>query len=256
VSRPAVLPRGENGDVHVLLVEDDPSIASSLSEALIGQGFTVQHVVTGRDAIAADHGDVVLLDLGLPDMDGYDVCRQIRAVSTVPIIVITARGEELDRVLGLELGADDYVVKPFGFRELVARIRAVVRRSAAAQAAGPADPDDPDDGTGANGDVLVAGPLRIDRRTHRVTLAHGDHAEEVALTPKEFELLAYLAEDPGAVCTRTDIVEHVWDANWFGPTKTVDAHVAGIRKKLGDQRWIEAVRGVGFRLEVPSAPEP
>jgi DNA-binding response OmpR family regulator len=233
--------------VQVLLVEDDPSIASSLSEALRGQGFDVHHVMTGREAIAATPGDVVLLDLGLPDMDGYDVCRAIRSTSNVPIIVITARGEELDRVLGLELGADDYVVKPFGFRELVARMRAVMRRTAAAAPAGGAAPD-------TNDDVLVAGPLRIDRRTHRVTLddATGT-AVEIAFTPKEFELLAYLAEDVGAVRTRSDIVEHVWDANWFGPTKTVDAHVAGIRKKLGDQGWIEAVRGVGFRLEVPPA---
>lgn len=235
---------GENVVVHVLLVEDDPSIASSLSESLRSQGFTVDHVTTGGAAIAAEDGDVVLLDLGLPDMDGYDVCRAIRARSSVPIIVITARGEELDRVLGLELGADDYVVKPFGFRELVARIRAVTRRTAAAAASQPG-------GDPAAADVLVAGPLRIDRRTHRVTLDGAQGQAEVALTPKEFELLAFLAEDPGAARTRVDIIEHVWDANWFGPTKTVDAHVAGIRKKLGDQRWIEAVRGVGFRLEVP-----
>ena len=233
--------------MHVLLVEDDPSIASSLSEALRGQGFEVEHVTTGREAIAATPRDVVLLDLGLPDMDGYDVCRKIRATSTVPIIVITARGEELDRVLGLELGADDYVVKPFGFRELVARMRAVMRRTAITASA-EADND-------AGEDVVIAGPLRIDRRTHRVTLDRSDGTpEELAFTPKEFELLAFLAEDVGAVRTRTDILEHVWDANWFGPTKTVDAHVAGIRKKLGDQRWIEAVRGVGFRLEVPTVP--
>lgn len=229
--------------VDVLLVEDDPSIASSLSDSLRGAGYDVTHVGTGRAAIEASHGDLVLLDLGLPDMDGYDVCRQIRAVSQVPIIVITARGEELDRVLGLELGADDYVVKPFGFRELVARIRAVTRRAVAPPtAAGPGQTVD---------DAIVAGPLRIDRRAHRATLGDGDDAVELALTPKEFELLTYLAEDAGAVRTRTDIIEHVWDANWFGPTKTVDAHVAGIRRKLGDSRWIEAVRGVGFRLEVP-----
>jgi two-component system, OmpR family, response regulator RegX3 len=235
--------------MQVLLVEDDPSIASSLADALRGQGFDVRHVTTGREAIAADPGDVVLLDLGLPDIDGYDVCRAIRATSSVPIIVVTARGEELDRVLGLELGADDYLVKPFGFRELVARIRAVMRRTATGGSASVGTEHD------ASGDVLVAGPLRIDRRTHRVTLADSAGANvEVALTPKEFELLAYLGEDVGAVRTRTDIVEHVWDANWFGPTKTVDAHVAAIRRKLGDQRWIEAVRGVGFRLEVPPAP--
>lgn len=232
--------------MDVLLVEDDASIASSLSEALAGQGFSVRHVTTGAAAIAADPGELVLLDLGLPDMDGYDVCRRIRQVSSVPIIVITARGEELDRVLGLELGADDYVVKPFGFRELVARMRAVRRRTTGPSVPGAGAPA----GSDAD-DVIVAGPLRIDRRAHRVTLDAGETRTELAFTPKEFELLAYLAEDAGAVRTRTDIVEHVWDANWFGPTKTVDAHIAGIRRKLGDQRWIEAVRGVGFRLEVP-----
>ncbi len=223
--------------MRILLVEDDPSIASSLRDSLEGAGFDVRHVATGRAAIDADPGDVVLLDLGLPDVDGYDVCRAIRAESEVPIIVLTARGEELDRVLGLELGADDYVVKPFGFRELVARIRAVTRRYARQDGAAPAEEHQ-----------LVAGPLVIDRRAHRVLL--GDR--ELQLTPKEFDLLAFLAEDPGAVRSRTDIVEHVWDANWFGPTKTVDAHVASLRKKLGDGRWIEAVRGVGFRLEVPA----
>lgn len=231
--------RDDNGAVKILLVEDDASIARSLSDSLVDAGFEVQHVTTGKAAIAADPGDLILLDLGLPDMDGYDVCRRVRTASNVPIIVLTARSDEFDRVLGLELGADDYVVKPFGFRELVARIRAVLRRYTAGS----------DGETIAQevGDVLTAGALSIDRRTHRVTL--GDVA--LALTAKEFELLSYLAEDPGAVRTRTDIIEHVWDSNWFGPTKTVDAHIAGIRKKLGDPRWIESVRGVGFRLEVP-----
>lgn len=231
--------------MQVLLVEDDPSIASSLGDSLAGAGYVVDHVATGQAAIDAELGDVVLLDLGLPDMDGYDVCRAIRSVSNVPIIVITARGEELDRVLGLELGADDYVVKPFGFRELVARIRAVTRRAQAASTLNGQAVDESDD-------IVTVGPLQIDRRTHRVTLESDGAAAELALTPKEFELLSFLADDPGAVRTRTDIVEHVWDANWYGPTKTVDAHVAGIRRKLGDSRWIEAVRGVGFRLEVPS----
>ena len=229
------------GTVEVLLVEDDPSIASSLSDALRGAGYQVNHVATGAAAIEAACGDIVLLDLGLPDMDGYDVCRRIRADSSVPIIVITARGEELDRVLGLELGADDYVVKPFGIRELVARMRAVTRRTGRS-------PEPASDGD----DVVVAGPLTIDRRTHRATVVRPDGPEELALTPKEFELLTYLAEDAGAVRSRTDIVEHVWDANWFGPTKTVDAHVANLRRKLGASSWIEAVRGVGFRLEAPA----
>lgn len=241
------------GDVHVLLVEDDPSIASSLTDSLDGAGFTVAHVATGAAAVATDAvemADVVLLDLGLPDMDGYDVCRAIRMSSTVPIIVITARGEELDRVLGLELGADDYVVKPFGFRELVARIRAVTRRArqvplgAASSDGRDGDPDD----------IVAVGPLTVDRRTHRVTLAPapGAPVDELALTPKEFALLSFLADDVGAVRSRTDIIEHVWDANWFGPTKTVDAHVANLRRKLGDPGWIEAVRGVGFRLVNPT----
>ena len=237
--------------MHVLLVEDDASIASSLSDSLRGAGYAVTHVANGAAAIVADPTDLVLLDLGLPDMDGYDVCRHLRAASDVPIIVITARGEELDRVLGLELGADDYVVKPFGFRELVARMRAVSRRARSAA------PDQGNDGTvGAAGDaaLIEVGPLSIDLRTHRVTMAAaGGAATELALTPKEFELLCYLAEDAGAVRSRTDIIEHVWDANWFGPTKTVDAHVANLRRKLGDHEWIEAVRGVGFRLEVPAA---
>ena len=229
----------------MLLVEDDPAIASSLTDSLVGAGFEVSHVPTGAAALDAPVGDVVLLDLGLPDMDGYDVCRGIRARSAVPIIILTARGEELDRVLGLELGADDYVVKPFGFRELVARIRAVTRRA-------QTGPDTAPDRRDGSEDVVAAGPLRVDRRTHRVTLEVDGHEAEIALTPKEFELLSFLAEDPGAVRTRTDIIEHVWDANWFGPTKTVDAHVAGIRRKLGDPRWIQAVRGVGFRLDVPT----
>ncbi|MEO5900498.1 MAG: response regulator transcription factor [Ilumatobacteraceae bacterium] len=224
--------------MHILLVEDDPSIAVSLIDGLRTQGYTVTHASTGAAALAADAADAVLLDLGLPDMDGHDVCRVLRSRSNVPIIMLTARGDEFDRVLGLELGADDYVTKPFSFRELVARIRAVTRRSAAAAPGGPV-------GDGAAAQII--GQLEIDRRTRRVRVM----GEEVALTAKEFDLLAYLALDPGAVCTRTDILEHVWDVNWFGPTKTVDAHVAAIRKKLGDQHWIEAVRGIGFRLEQP-----
>ncbi len=231
--------------MDVLIVEDDRSIAESLIAALRESGLRPRHVATGAAAIAAVSGasgdpDIVLLDLGLPDVDGYDVCRAMRAVSAVPIIVVTARSDEFDRVLGLELGADDYMVKPLGTRELVARIRAVLRRSKSG--ATGTTPD------GGDADSLSAGALRIDLRTHRAFL----HEEELALTPKEFDLLAFLSEDPGAVRTRTDIIEHVWDSNWFGPTKTVDAHVASLRKKLGDQRWIVAVRGVGFRLEIPS----
>jgi len=221
--------------VRILVVEDDAAISTSLVDGLGDAGFDPTAVGTGREALAAGDFDLVLLDLGLPDMDGLDVCRSLRAASDVPIIVLTARSDELDRVLGLELGADDYVVKPFGFRELVARIRAVSRRRSQGPAPAPL------------GGMVEAGPLRIDVRGRRAWL--GD--EEVALTAKEFDLLAYLAAEPGVVHRRGDILEHVWDAHWYGPTKTVDAHVASVRRKLGDPRWMEAVRGVGFRLEVP-----
>jgi DNA-binding response OmpR family regulator len=219
--------------VHVLVVEDDGAIAEPLVAGLEGAGLTVTHV--GGGAAALDHvaaADIVLLDLGLPDMDGLDVCRAIRARSAVPLIVVTARGEEADRVVGLELGADDYVVKPFGIRELVARIRAVVRR--------------------ASGDVSERpqeiGPLRIDRRARRVFV----DGVEVALTPKEFDVLAVLAEEPGVVVRRREILDAAWGGSWFGPTKTLDVHVAAIRRKLGDPAWIETVRSVGFRLGRPA----
>jgi two-component system response regulator RegX3 len=227
--------------VRILVVEDDRGVAVSLADGLTDAGFDVSHAATGQaalDAEATDDVDVVLLDLGLPDMDGRDVCRELRSrASNVPIIMLTARSDEFDRVLGLELGADDYVTKPFSVRELVARIRAVTRRSVA----GSADAVDPDE-------PQTIGALSIDRRTRRVAL--GD--QQVSLTAKEFDLLAFLATDPGAVQSRTVILENVWDTHWYGPTKTVDAHVAAVRKKLGDPRWIEAVRGVGFRFEEPT----
>jgi two-component system response regulator RegX3 len=229
--------------VHVLLVEDDPGIATSSRDGLISAGFTVDHVGTGAAALTrSGQGgiDVIVLDLGLPDMDGQDVAREVRKSSPVPIVVISARGDEVDRVVALELGADDYLVKPFGLRELVARIRAVTRRAGAAPetAAEPAS-------TSGTQDL---GRLVIDRRAQRVQL----DGSEVHFTAKEFGVLAFLAEDPGALRRRTEILERVWDDHWYGPTKTVDAHVAAIRKKLGDSAWVEAVRGVGFRLGSPA----
>ena len=222
--------------MRVLLVEDDESIASPLVRGLEREGFSVEHTATGAAALESVRGgdlaDVVLLDLGLPDADGFDLCRALRADSDVPIIVVTARGDEVDRVVGLELGADDYVVKPFGLRELVARIRAVVRR-----AVPRGDDATPDSGARRHG-------LAVDRRTRRVTLDES----EIALTPKEFDLLALLARDPGAVCSRQHILDEVWDPHWYGPTKTLDVHVASLRRKLGDPSWIETVRGVGYRL--------
>jgi len=239
------------------LVEDDRSIATSLVDGLRAAGFMVDHAASGSDALARapltdDAGepiDMVLLDLGLPDMDGRDVFRVLRSRSNVPVIMLTARSDEFDRVLGLELGADDYVTKPFSLRELVARIRAVARRTAPLAPVGAAGSSGPDAlDTGSSNDPVApqaVGRLTIDRRTRRVYL----DGEEVHLTAKEFDLLAYLATDPGAVRTRTEILEQVWDEHWYGPSKTVDAHVASIRKKLGASEWIEAVRGVGFRLE-------
>ena len=220
--------------VKVLLVEDDPSIAAVVSRGLGDAGFEVAHVDTGAAAMAAQDYDFVLLDLGLPDTDGLDVCREIRAKSNVPVIIVTARSDELDRVVGLELGADDYVVKPFGMRELIARIRAVLRRGGGAE-------------SHATSTEIVVGGLTINEKMREATI----NGEQLALTPKEFDLLAYLAASPDVVHRRHDILEHVWDTEWYGPTKTLDAHVAALRKKLGSQDWIEAVRGVGFRLRVP-----
>ncbi len=213
----------------MLVVEDDDSIAVPLVSGLEREGFTVTRAATGAAALESEDADVVLLDLGLPDVDGFEVCRRLRSRSDVPILVISARGEEVDRVVGLELGADDYLVKPFGFRELLARIRAVTRRAMAV----------PDVGR-----PQQIGGLEIDRRRRRVRM----EGAEVALTPKEFGLLVCLAEEPGTVVTRQELLNEVWDPHWYGPSRTIDVHVASLRKKLGDPRWVETVRGVGFRM--------
>ena len=218
--------------MKLLVVEDDDEIAEPMVDGLERAGYEVSRVRTGAEALAAGDAELVVLDLGLPDIDGLDVCRQLRARSALPIIVVTARDDEADRVIGLELGADDYMVKPFGLRELVARIRAVVRRTSPA---------------GEQMASQTIGRLVIDRRTRRVLIDD----TEITLTPKEFDLLSVLADDPGAVVRRQDILESVWDAHWYGPTKTLDVHVASLRKKLGDAAWIETVRGVGLRLGQP-----
>ena len=221
---------------RLLVVEDDDDIVEPLREGLDREGFDTAVARTGAAAVdVIDGADLVLLDLGLPDIDGADVCRMLRARSDVPIIVLTARGEELDRVLLLELGADDYVVKPFGFRELVARIRAIRRRTSGTA------PGSVSERVG----TTTVGALTIDSRARRVLV----HGEEVALTPKEFDLLARLADDPGAAVRREQIIEQVWDEHWWGPTKTLDVHIASLRKKLGDPCWITTIRGVGYRLE-------
>jgi DNA-binding response OmpR family regulator len=235
--------------MRVLIVEDDDAIATPLAKGLEREGLEVDRVETGADALGRsleDRFDVVLLDLGLPDLDGFDVCRELRARSDVPIIVVTARSEEVDRVVGLELGADDYIVKPFGFRELVARIRAVARRRVPRDAA----PGEAGLAVGqAPAFVGEHGRLVLDRRTRRVSIDD----EAIALTPKEFDLLAELIVDAGAVKSRQHLLENVWDPHWYGPTKTLDVHVASLRKKLGNPGWIETVRGVGFRLDAIAA---
>lgn len=213
--------------MRILLVEDDPSISTPLTEGLEREGFEVSVAGTGREALASPHPDLVLLDLGLPDMDGTAVCRAFRDSGSVPIIIVSARGDEMDRVTLLEIGADDYLVKPFGIRELVARIRAVARRASQPPEVGP----------------LEVGRLRIDPRARRVTFDEN----EVSLTPKEYELLTYLATDPGAVFTREQLMREVWDENWWGSTKTLDVHVASLRRKLEPQ-VVETVRSVGYRL--------
>ncbi len=216
--------------MRILVVEDEDAIAEPLAEGLRREGFEVERVATGRAALDAAEPDLVLLDLRLPDVDGYTVCRELRARSDVPIIVVTAKGEEVDRVIGLELGADDYVVKPFGLRELVARIRAVMRRA-----------------RGGGTTSFRVGPLEIDVRARRASLA----GDALQLTPKEFDLLALLARESDAVVPRTRSLQEVWNTTWYGSSKTVDVHVASLRKKLGDPGWIETVRGIGHRLARP-----
>ncbi|MGW6924922.1 response regulator transcription factor [Streptomyces sp. NPDC054950] len=229
--------------MHVLLVEDDEPVAESLRRGLKRYGFEVDWVTTGAAALAhSGPYDVVLLDLGLPDTDGLDVCKALRERGDVPIIVISARSDETDRVVGLELGADDYVSKPFGVREVIARIRAVMRRVRRGTA---------DEGTTGGADRYGT-RLTVDRKAARV---HVDGAE-IALAPKEYDLLSFLTEEPGALMSREQIMEAVWDANWFGPTKTLDVHVAALRRKFAGVVAIEAVRGVGFRLEIVGGAAP
>jgi DNA-binding response OmpR family regulator len=214
----------------VLVVEDDSGIATQLVRGLERAGYTADSVALGAEALSRPPSDVVLLDLGLPDIDGVEVCRQLRETSGAAIIVVTARGEEADRVLALDEGADDYLVKPFGLAELLARIRAVLRR-----------------GQRTGAEVLRHGTLTVDLRTRKVTVDGAD----VALTPKEFAILECLVSDPGRLVSRQEIVERAWDEHWYGPTKVLDVHLAALRRKLGDPSLIETVYGHGFRLADP-----
>jgi DNA-binding response OmpR family regulator len=220
----------------ILVVEDEQSIADPLAHALEREGFAPVVAATAAEALQAVRGrvpDLVLLDVMLPDGSGFDVCRELRRRSRVPIIMLTARGEEADRVIGLELGADDYVVKPFSAREVVARIRAVLRRAET----GPAEPG-----------PIEIGEVRLDPAKREVRRG----GTPVELSRKEFDVLELLMRAAGTVVKRERLIEQVWDTNWFGSTKTLDVHVSSLRRKLGDDanepRYLHTIRGVGFRF--------
>ncbi|OUD00929.1 hypothetical protein CA983_22955 [Streptomyces swartbergensis] len=222
--------------MKVLLVEDDAEVASALTEGLEDHGWTVDHVSTGRAALRVqDPGEVILLDLNLPDMDGLEVCRGLRDVRRAPIIAVTARSDEMDKVLCLRLGADDYVVKPYRLQELLARMVAVVRRAHGTQEE-RADT------------VVTQGAFSIDRDRREVRVM-GRH---VHLTRKEFDLLVLLSSAPGRVFSREFLLAEVWRQEWMGSGRTLDTHVASLRRKLGSTEWIRTSRGVGFSFHPPS----
>jgi DNA-binding response OmpR family regulator len=220
--------------VRVLLAEDDEAISAPLTRALRREGYDVELAQTGPDALAAAQGDadVLVLDLGLPGMDGLEVCRRLRAGgSRLPVLVLTARAAELDAVVGLDAGADDYVTKPFRLGELLARVRALLRRNPPAET------------------LVRAKDVSVDLSARRAF--HGD--DELTLSQKEFDLLAVLVERCGQVVTREELMRDVWHTGWMGSSKTLDMHVSWLRRKLADDatnpRYIATIRGVGFRFE-------
>ncbi len=226
---------------RVLIVEDEESFADPLAFLLRKEGFTTAIATTGQRALEEfDHNgaDIVLLDLMLPGMSGTDVCKQLRVRSAVPVIMVTARDSEIDKVVGLELGADDYVTKPFSARELIARIRAVLRRGG-------------DETEAALGDsaVLAAGPVRMDVERHTVTV----RGEEIPLPLKEFDLLEYLLRNVGRVLTRGQLIDRVWGADYVGDTKTLDVHVKRLRAKIEPDpsapQYLLTVRGLGYKYD-------
>ncbi len=224
--------------IRVLVVEDEESLADPLAYLLRKEGFETTVVADGPSALAEFDragADIVLLDLMLPGMSGTDVCKQLRARSSVPVIMVTARDSELDKVLGLELGADDYVTKPYSARELIARIRAVLRRGAEAEDIGDT--------------VLESGPVRMDIERHIVSV----DGEQIALPLKEFDLLEYLMRNKGRVLTRGQLIDRVWGADYVGDTKTLDVHVKRLRAKIetdpANPVRLVTVRGLGYKLE-------
>ncbi len=227
---------GANAKGTIVVVEDEANIADLVGMYLEREGFRVLKCATGAagiDAFRSQRPRMVILDVGLPDTDGLEVCKEIRRTSQVPVLFLTARDGEVDRVVGLELGADDYLTKPFSPAELVARVRAVLRRTDGAPAP----------------EIVQVGAVAIDAGRREVRTGE----TVVELTTKEFDLLRFLAERPGLALSRQQILDGVWGHDWFGDTRTVDVHIAQVRKKLGDALAITTVRGVGYRLE-SSAP--
>jgi two-component system response regulator RegX3 len=225
---------------RVLIVEDEESFADPLAFLLRKEGFSTAVAATGQQALEEfdrNGADIVLLDLMLPGMSGTDVCKQLRARSAVPVIMVTARDSEIDKVVGLELGADDYITKPYSARELIARIRAVLRRGGE-ETDGEADPA-----------VLEVGPVRMDVGRHTVTVS----GEEVSLPLKEFDLLEYLLRHAGRVLTRGQLIERVWGADYVGDTKTLDVHVKRLRSKIEPDpsapQHLVTVRGLGYKYD-------
>ena len=218
---------------NILVVDDEPNIIELAKLYLEGEGYHVEGVTSGQEALtkqATSSPDLIILDLMLPDIDGFEVCRQIRARSSVPILMLTARKEDVDKIIGLELGADDYLTKPFNPRELIARVRAVLRRYQAGA---------------AQGDIIEMGKLRIDMSRHEVTA----NDDKITLRTKEFALLAAFAQNPGIVLSREKLLEMVWGYDFYGETRTVDVHVNHLREKLaGSGVEIETVRGIGYKM--------
>lgn len=225
----------------ILVVDDEVNLVAALRYVLVKEGFHVETASNGLEAVEVAcriRPELVLLDLMLPDLSGFEVCRRIRRDSLAPIIMLTARDDEVDKVAGLEMGADDYVTKPFSMRELVARIRAHIRRSEVIMA-----PEED-----SSSEAIVAGGLEVSPASHEALL----NGKPLTLQPREFDLLAFLARQPGLVFRRDQIIEQVWGPNAFVDTRTVDVHVRGLRKKIetdpSSPKYIETVRGVGYRF--------
>ena len=221
-------------DQTILIIEDEESIADILSYALRKEGFRVHSAATGQDGLRLFEGidpDLVILDLMLPDMTGFDICKKLTAGSTVPILMLTAREDIIDKVLGLELGADDYMTKPFDVREVIARVRVLLRRKQQ---------------TSVSSSIKISEQIRIEPRSHTVV----KNGEEIALKPKEYELLLLFAQHKNRVFTREEILDTVWDYAYDGDIRTVDVHVQRVRKKLNDGQLpiIETVFGVGYKM--------